>query len=137
MTNHGCMAMTLKSKPNHPNGGIQKSLHRKKARQVGSNVKVLLTVHHEFLPQGRTVNTEYYLEGICQLHEAIRQERKELWKNQSWILHQLIHRRLCVRIRRPWAPLIVFLVPKLNTPMKEKRFATIEEIKERSNHQLF
>ncbi|UYV74080.1 hypothetical protein LAZ67_11002046 [Cordylochernes scorpioides] len=39
----------------------------KKARQVRSNVKVLLTVffdcrgvvHHEFLPQGRTVNKEY------------------------------------------------------------------------------
>ncbi|UYV74015.1 hypothetical protein LAZ67_11001841 [Cordylochernes scorpioides] len=42
----------------------------KKARQVRSNVKVLLTVffdcrgvvHHEFLPQGRTVKKEYYLQ---------------------------------------------------------------------------
>jgi hypothetical protein len=42
----------------------------KKARQVRSNVKVLLTVffdyrgvvHHEFLPQGRMVNKEYYLQ---------------------------------------------------------------------------
>ena len=40
----------------------------KKVRQVRSNVEVLLTVvfdgngimmHHEFLPQGRTVNKEY------------------------------------------------------------------------------
>ncbi|UYV67884.1 hypothetical protein LAZ67_5002380 [Cordylochernes scorpioides] len=44
----------------------------KKARQVRSNVEVLLTlffdcrgvVHNEFLPQGRTVNKEYYLQGI-------------------------------------------------------------------------
>ncbi|UYV64606.1 nAChRa1 [Cordylochernes scorpioides] len=42
----------------------------KKARQVRSNVKVLLTVffdcrgvvHHVFLPQGRMVNKEYYLQ---------------------------------------------------------------------------
>ena len=33
----------------------------KKAQQVRSNVKVGM-VHHEFLPQGRTVNKEYYLE---------------------------------------------------------------------------
>ena len=40
-----------------------------KSVPVRSNVKVLLTVffdfggmvHHEFLPQGRTVNKEYYL----------------------------------------------------------------------------
>ncbi|XP_011874818.1 PREDICTED: putative uncharacterized protein FLJ37770 [Vollenhovia emeryi] len=46
----------------------------KKARQVRSNVKVLLTVffdcrgvvHHEFLPQGRTVNKEYYLQVMRQ-----------------------------------------------------------------------
>ena len=58
-------------------------------------MKVLLTVffdcnglvHHEFLPQGRTVNKEYYLEVMRRLPEAIRQKRIELWKNQSWILH--------------------------------------------------
>ena len=68
----------------------------RKARQVRSNVKVLLTVfydcnsvvHHEFLPQGQgTINKEYYLEVMHRLREAIRQKRLELWKNQSWILH--------------------------------------------------
>ena len=51
----------------------------KKARQVRSNVKFLLTVffdfkgvvHHEFLPQGRTVNKEYYLEVMRRLREVI------------------------------------------------------------------
>ncbi|UYV78678.1 hypothetical protein LAZ67_16002354 [Cordylochernes scorpioides] len=55
-------------------------LRPKKARQVRSNVKVLLTVffdcrgvvHHEFLPQGRTVNKEYYLQVMRNLREAIR-----------------------------------------------------------------
>ena len=44
-------------------------------------------VHHEFLPQGLTVNKEYYVELMLSLREAIRQKRTELRKNQSWILH--------------------------------------------------
>ncbi|UYV78080.1 hypothetical protein LAZ67_16000042 [Cordylochernes scorpioides] len=67
----------------------------KKARQVRSNVKVLLTVffdcrgvvHYEFLPQGRTVNKEYYLQVMRNLREAIRQKRPDLWKNKNWLLH--------------------------------------------------
>ena len=68
---------------------------QKKSRQIRSNTKVFLTVffhynavvYHEFLPQGRTANKEYYLEDIRRLREAIRQKWLELWKNQSWILH--------------------------------------------------
>ena len=68
---------------------------QKKARQVRSKVKVLITVffdyhgivHHEFLPVGRTVNKEYYLEVMRRLREAIRKKRPELWKNNSWLLH--------------------------------------------------
>ena len=67
-----------------------------KACQVRSNVKVLLTVffdcnglvHHEFFPQGRTVNKEYYLEDIRRLRETIRQKGTELLKNHSRILHR-------------------------------------------------
>ncbi|UYV81528.1 hypothetical protein LAZ67_20001451, partial [Cordylochernes scorpioides] len=67
----------------------------KKARQVRSNVKVFMTVffdcrgvvHHEFLPQGRTVNKEYYLQVVRNLREAIRQKRPDLWKNKNWLLH--------------------------------------------------
>ncbi|UYV61065.1 AGO3 [Cordylochernes scorpioides] len=67
----------------------------KKARQVRSNVNVLLTVffdcrgvvHHEFLPQGKTVNKEYYLQVMRNLREAIRQKRPDLWKNKNWLLH--------------------------------------------------
>ena len=69
------MAMALKPKPKHPN-----EPRPKKVRQFRSNLKVLLTVfldctsvvHHEFLPQGRTVNKEYYLEVMRRLREAIR-----------------------------------------------------------------
>jgi len=50
--------------------GVKNFAATKKSRQVRSHVKVMLTVffdsedvvHYEFLPQGRTVNKEYYLE---------------------------------------------------------------------------
>ena len=53
-------------------------LRLKKAHQVRSNVKVLRTVvfdcngrvHHEFLPQGRTINKEYYFEVMRRWREA-------------------------------------------------------------------
>ena len=65
------------------------------ARQVRSNVKFLLTVffdcngvvHFEFMPQGRTANKEYCLEVKHRLRKVSRQNRTELYKNQSRILH--------------------------------------------------
>ena len=77
MTNQGCMTMSLKLKPNQPTGPEEP--RPKKARQVRSNVRVLLTVffdcngvvHHEFLPKGRTVSEEYYLEVMDRLQTYI------------------------------------------------------------------
>jgi [histone H3]-lysine36 N-dimethyltransferase SETMAR len=44
-------------------------------------------VHHEILPEGQTVNKEYYLGVMRRLREAIRRKRPELWAENSWILH--------------------------------------------------
>jgi len=52
----------------------------KKARQVRSNVKVLLTVfldscgvvHHEYVPQGQTIAKQYYEGVLCRLRNAVR-----------------------------------------------------------------
>ena len=63
-------------------------------RKVRSNVKGLLTVffdyngvvHREFLPEGRTVNKEYYLEVTRRLRQAIRKKRPHLWQTNSWLL---------------------------------------------------
>ncbi|UYV77598.1 hypothetical protein LAZ67_15001667 [Cordylochernes scorpioides] len=134
----------------------------KKARQVLSNVKVLLTVffdcrgvvHHEFLPQGRTVNEEYYLQVMRNLREAIRQKRPDLWKNKIWLLHHdnaPAHTLLLVRDflaknntlmmpQPPYsselAPCDFFLFPKLKRPMKGRRYATLDEIKTASKKEL-
>ena len=51
----------------------------KKARQVRSNVKEMLTcffdsrgiVHHEYAPQGQTINKQYYLEVLRRLRDAV------------------------------------------------------------------
>ena len=39
------------------------------------------------LAQGRMANKKQYLEVMSRLREEILQKRIELWKNQSWILH--------------------------------------------------
>ena len=73
-------AMTLKPKPNQPNGSVQKSQDRKKHIKFGQCVKVLLTiffdcsgvVHHEFFPQGRTNKKKCCIEVMCRLREVIR-----------------------------------------------------------------
>ncbi|UYV79141.1 hypothetical protein LAZ67_17001224 [Cordylochernes scorpioides] len=133
-----------------------------KANQVRSNVKVLLTVffdcrfvvHHEFLPQGRTVNKEYYLQVMRNLREAIRQKRPDLWKNKNWLLHHdnaPAHTSLLVRdflaknntlmmLQPPYSPDLApcdfFLFPKLKRPMKGRRYATLDEIKTASKEEL-
>ncbi|UYV63580.1 hypothetical protein LAZ67_2004876 [Cordylochernes scorpioides] len=134
----------------------------KKARQVRSNVKVLLTVffdcrgvvHHEFLPQGRTINKEYYLQVMRNLREAIRQKHSDLWKNKNWLLHHdnaPAHTSLLVRDflaknntlmmpQPPYSPDLApcdfFLFPKLKRPMKGRRYATLDEIKTASKEEL-
>ena len=66
----------------------------KKARHVRSHVKVMLTVffdsevvvHYEFLPQGRTVNKEYYLDVMQRLHEEVRKKRPDASRVNRWML---------------------------------------------------
>jgi len=67
----------------------------KKARQVRSNVKVMLTiffssrgvVHHEYTPHGQNINKEYYLEVLRHLCNAVRCKRSDLWAAGTWLLH--------------------------------------------------
>ncbi|UYV64174.1 hypothetical protein LAZ67_2006932 [Cordylochernes scorpioides] len=111
-------------------------------------------VHHEFLPQGRTVNKEYYLQVMRNLREAIRQKLPDLWKNKNWLLHHNnapAHTSLVVRDllakndtlmmpQPPYssdlAPCDFFLFPKLKRPMKGRRYSTLDEIKPASKEEL-
>ena len=68
-----------KRKSNHHSGCRKRRRDQKKSRQVRSHVKVMLmvffdskrVVHYEFLPKGRTVNKEYYVEVMQRLREAV------------------------------------------------------------------
>ncbi|VVC33042.1 Transposase, type 1 [Cinara cedri] len=54
----------------------------------------------EWVPEGQTVNQIYYLSVLATLRERVRKKRPELWKNNSWILHQdnaLAHNALSVK----------------------------------------
>ncbi|UYV78131.1 hypothetical protein LAZ67_16000211, partial [Cordylochernes scorpioides] len=131
----------------------------KKARQVRSNVKVLLTVffdcrgvvHHEFLPQGRTVNKEYYLQVMRNLREAIRQKHPDLWKNKNWLLHHdnaPAHTSLLVRdflaknntLMMPQPPLTRWVPRLLLENHKQQRMEAARaflEMHQRDGDQLF
>lgn len=134
----------------------------KKARQVKSNVKVMLTVffdckgvvYYEFLPQGQTINRFVYLETLRKLRNAVRRKRPELWQSGDWVLHHdnapvhsaLVIRNFCVKnamtvIPQPpyspdLAPADFFLFPKLKRPLKGRRFQTVDEIKEKTTELL-
>ena len=85
----------------HPESKFQSSQWKhlesprpKKAQQVCSNVKVMLTcffdscgiVHHEYniAPESQTINKEYYLEILHHLCDAVQRKRPDMWtgKNQ-------------------------------------------------------
>ncbi|CAK9833043.1 Mariner Mos1 transposase [Anthophora retusa] len=134
----------------------------KKPRQRRSKIKVMLTVffdyrgvvHSEFLPDGQTVNKEYYLSVMRRLRENIRRKRPDVWKNNSWILHHdnapsytsiLVHEFLAKNStnaieQAPYspdmAPCDCFLFPKLKLPLRGRRFESIEAIKENLQKEL-
>jgi hypothetical protein len=130
----------------------------KKARQVRSHVKVMLTVffdsegvvHYEFLPQGRAANKEYYLEVMHHLCEVVKKKRPDAWWENRWVLqHDNVpsHSSFLVRdflakhattvLPQPLyspdlAPADFFLFPKLISTLKGCRFESIEAIKTNS-----
>jgi len=134
----------------------------KKPRQSRSKVKVMLivffdirgVVHYEFVPQGQTVNKEYYLGVMRRLRERICKKRPDLWANNSWILHDdnaPSHRATIVTdflaknstnvLEQPpyspdLAPCDFFLFPKLKLPLRGTRFESIEAIKQKSAREL-
>ena len=134
----------------------------KKPRQSRSKVKVILlgffdyhgVVHSEFVPNGSTVNKEYYLEVMRRLRENVRRKRPNLWKENSWILHHdnapshkahivntfLTKNSTNIIEQPPYSPDLTpcdfFLFPKLKLPLRGRRFESIEAIKENSLKEL-
>jgi hypothetical protein len=104
-------------------------------------------VHHEFVPQGQTVNATFYVEVLKRLPERMQRVRPELWAEKNWILHHdnaLSHLALIVRefftkndmmtMDHPsYSPDLVpcefFFFPKVKTFMRGEHFGDVENIK--------
>ena len=137
----------------------------KKARQVRPKIKVLLTVffdasgvvHHEYLPEGSTLNQTYYIEVLKRLRDAIRRKRPELWRSGDWFFHHdnapahsalrtrefLAKHSITVLPHTPYSPDLApcdfFLFPKLKRPLKGKDlrpFQRLRQMRRRSSRAL-
>ena len=125
----------------------------KKARMSKSKIKSLLIafydskglVHHEFVPQGQTVNAKFYLEVLERLRKRVVRIRPELARN-GWILHHdnapahsslavrhyLNEKNITVLPHPPYspdlAPLDFYFFPKIKIELKGHRYGTIEKV---------
>ncbi|GAB1868087.1 Mariner Mos1 transposase [Camponotus japonicus] len=93
-------------------------------------------IHKEFVPQGHTVNGEFYREVLRRLRNRIRRARPQMWADKSFVLHHdnaPAHTSLIVRefLASPdLAPCDFFLFPKMKMRLKGRKFDTVEEIQE-------
>lgn len=134
----------------------------KKARQVRSKIKVMLTVffdirgivHHEYAPVGQTVTKEYYQQVLRRLRDAVRRKRPDLWTAKNWQLHHdnapahsshliqyfLAKHGIPVVHQPPYspdmAPCDFWLFPKLKTTLKGSRFESREEIMQNATAEM-
>ena len=104
----------------------------------------------EWVPEGQTVNQTYYLSILATLRERVRKKRPELWKNNSWILHQdnasahnalsvkrySADKRALVLQHAPYSPDLApcdfFLFPKIKAVLKGTRFESMEAVKQKT-----
>jgi len=134
----------------------------KKARQVKSNIKIMLIaffnvdglVHHEFVPIGQAVNKEFYKTDLQLLCDAVRRHHPEKWRSSNWILHHdnapahsavttnefLVKHNIPSLPQPPYSPDLppcdFFLLPQLKKAMKGHRFDYIEDIQANATRQL-
>ncbi|KAJ4440720.1 hypothetical protein ANN_08868 [Periplaneta americana] len=103
-------------------------------------------MHHEFIPEGRTVTKELYVEILRRLWDAVRRKRPEKWVEKNWFLmhdNAPAHRAIIVKnfLARhnitaldhpPYSPDLsppdYFLFPRLKSHLKGRRFNAEEVI---------
>ena len=104
-------------------------------------------VHNEYVPDGQTINKDFYLEILRSLRESVRRKRPEKWRESDWILHHdnapannshLVQQFLAKHgtdlfQKLPYSPDLVscdfFLFPRLKKVLKGHRFEATEDIK--------
>ena len=133
--------------------------HHQKAKKLifksqKSKVKTMLVcfydskgiIHHEFVPEGQTVNGSFYLSVLERLWKRICRVRPEYWAPGSWFLlhnNAPVHRAVAVQEflaqkqvwvlhHLPYSPYLspcdYFLFPKLKLPWKGRVFEDVQDI---------
>jgi transposase len=108
----------------------------------------------EFVPEGQTVNAEFYCNVLRRLREDIRRKRPELRCAGNWLLHNdnapshralvtrefLAHKGIITLPHSPYspdfAPCDFFLFPKMKLQLKGRCFDRVEEIQRESQNVL-
>ena len=146
------MVITLKQRSNLHSGRAKHPSDPKKLAKFGQNQGAAHSffdasgvVHHEYLPEGSTVNRTYYNEVLKRLRDANRRKRPELRKSGDWFFHHdnapahsalklrefLAKHSITVLPHPPYSPDLApcdfFLFPILKIPVKGRRFETIPE----------
>ena len=111
-------------------------------------------VHHEYAPDGQTINKEFYVEVLRRLRESVRRKRPEKWRDGDWILHhdnapahilhlvqQFLAKHGTAQLQQPpyspdVAPCDFFLFPRLKRILKGRRFKATGDIKRNSTKTL-
>ena len=107
-------------------------------------------VHHEFVPQGQTVNQLFYKKVLTCLVNKIRQKQRASWAQKTWILHHdnalpthtalsmkpfLVSKEIIMLHHPPYSPNLApcdfFLFLKLITILKRTCFEGVKDIKTR------
>ena len=131
----------------------------KKAKMSKSKIKTMLIcffdsqgVHKEFVPQGQTVNKQYYREFFERLRKRVHRVRAEI--AETWMLHHdstpchtaisvnkfLAKQGISVVPQPPYLPDLstcdFFLFPKLKFHLKGRHFGTVDNIQKAVTNQL-
>ena len=132
----------------------------KKARMSKSRVKAMLVVffdskgviHSEFVPQGQTVNGQFYAQVLARLRDRVKRVRKDIANN--WILHHdnapshtalvvqefLARNGVATLPQPPYSPDLAppdfFLFPRIKRNLKGYHHGTLAGIKEASTRCL-
>ena len=104
----------------------------------------------DWVSEGQTVKQVFYKEVLTNLHERVRRRRPEMWKNDSWVLHQdnspahndlfvksfLTKHKITVLEHLLYSPDLVpcdfFLFPKIKSALKGTRFESVDAMKAKS-----
>ena len=152
-----CYTYDLETKQASSQWKTPNSPKPKKARQVQSNVKIMLIsffdaneiVHKEFVPPGQTVNQQFYLQALKRLHDSVWKKWPEMWSSGDWFLHhdnapahmalsvqQFLANNMTVIPQPPYSPDLApcdfFLFSRIIGQMKGKRFAEVSEVKKKT-----